>query len=155
MKTQQCFRRHLGSALVACQFSLIAVLVWMAWPAARTGQVAPAAWAAAALGALLALWALSINRLGNFNIHPEPRVGGTLVQLGPYRWVRHPMYTAVMVCGLASAWASSVGFGWLSFLGLVAVLAVKADLEERWMREVHPGYAAYCRRTRRFIPWVY
>lgn len=155
VKTQQGFRRHLGSALVVCQFSLIAVLVWMAWPAAMAGQVPPAAWAGKVIGALLALWAVSINRLGNFNIHPEPRAGGTLVQRGPYRWVRHPMYTAVMVCGLACAWASGVGFAWLIVSGLAGVLAFKANIEEHWMREVHPGYSAYCRRTSRFIPWVY
>ena len=53
------------------------------------------------LGVLLGLWALSSNRLGNFNIRPVPRAGGTLVQQGPYRWIRHPMYASQALWSLA------------------------------------------------------
>lgn len=102
-----------------------------------------------------AAWAVSANRPGNFNIHPAPRVGGTLVERGPYRWVRHPMYSAVIGCGLASAWAATSAWGWLALLALVVVLDVKARLEEQWLTLAHPGYASYCTRTRRFVPGLY
>lgn len=70
------------------------------------------------------------------------------------------MYTAVMACGLACAWAGSsaplghpLGCG-LAAAALAGVLATKAILEERWMRSAHAGYAAYCKRTGRFLPGI-
>jgi protein-S-isoprenylcysteine O-methyltransferase Ste14 len=144
---------HLGSLLVGLQFALIAVLVALAAPAAARAPAA--AWALASAGGLLALWALGSNRPGNFNIHPSPRAGGRLVQGGPYRWIRHPMYSAILLCGLACAWVAASPWAWAAEAVTVAVLTVKAGLEERWMLGAHPGYAAYRARTRRFVPWVY
>jgi protein-S-isoprenylcysteine O-methyltransferase Ste14 len=154
------FDHHLGSTLVAVQFMLIAALLRLAWPTVAAGRVPIGAWALIAASALVGLWAVASNRPGNFNVHPAPREGGRLVQLGPYRWIRHPMYSAVIGCGLACAWASSSGSwhdpvaSWLCVLALATVLGWKSILEERWMLEVHAGYAAYRARTRRFLPGV-
>jgi len=74
------------------------------------------------------------------------------VQEGPYRWIRHPMYTAVIACSLAAAWGGASPWDWLAATALIAVLAIKALLEERWILAVHPDYSAYRARTRRFIP---
>lgn len=148
------FARHLGTILVALQFIWIVLLAWLAAPAFFAGHAPAGAWICAVLGGLLALWALSSNRPGNFNIRPTPRTGGTLVEQGPYRWIRHPMYTAVIAVGVACAWASAHGVAWLVLSALGVVLWVKAILEERWMVQVHPAYTAYRRRTRRFLPWL-
>ena len=99
----------------------------LALPALLRGHAPAGAWGVAAAGALLGLWALSCNRPGNFNIRPTPRAGGQLVQQGPYRWIRHPMYTAVMACGLACAWAGSLPWGWFGVVLLVAVLADEGE----------------------------
>ena len=61
----------------------------------------------------------------------------------PYRWIRHPMYTAVIACGLACAWAGNSAWGWPCVAALVIVLLIKAIFEERWMLTAHPAYAAY------------
>lgn len=140
--------------LVALQFGLIAGMALLAWPALLQGHVPAGAWGMAAAGALLGLWAMWCNRPGNFNIRPTPRVGGQLVQVGPYRRIRHPMYTAVMAFGLACALAARSPWGWFGVLLLVAVLATKASLEERWMLAEHPGYADYRARTWRFLPGI-
>lgn len=155
MTSPDTARRRVGTVLVTLQFALIAALGALAAPALIGGRVPAAAWAAASVGALLGLWALSSNRPGNFNIRPTPREGGQLVQSGPYRWVRHPMYTAVMAFGLACAWTDASLWGWLYGAALVVVLAAKATLEERWMLAAHAGYAAYRARTRRFLPGVF
>ncbi len=147
-------RNRLGSVLVTLQFVLIALLAWLAWPAFLSGQAPAGAWVSAPLGVLLGVWALCANRPGNFHIRPSPRAGARLVQQGPYRWIRHPMYTAVMACGCAGAWASTTWVAWLAMLALVAVLVVKAVVEERWMLQVHPGYAAHRQGTRWFLPWI-
>ncbi len=154
MATTNRAQHRLGSLLVALQFALIAGLAVPALPAFLGGHAPVGAWVMALAGTLLGLWALSRNRPGNFNIRPTPREGGQLVQVGPYRWIRHPMYTAVIACGLACAWAGASLWGWLGVAALVAVLATKARLEERWMIARHPGYAAYRARTWAFLPGI-
>lgn len=147
-------RRSVGSVLVALQFGLIPLLAGLGLPALLSHQVPAGAWAVSALGGLLGVWAVRTNPPGNFHIRPLPRAGGHLVQQGPYRWIRHPMYTAVMACGAAAAWASTSWVAWLALAALVAVLVTKAVLEERWMLLAHPGYAAYRQDTRWFLPWI-
>jgi protein-S-isoprenylcysteine O-methyltransferase Ste14 len=147
-------RDHLGSALVAAQFGLIAALAWWAAAPFLQGRAPLPAWALAAAGAVLGLWTLAHNRPGNFNVRPTPREGGHLVHTGPYRWIRHPMYTAVIACGAACAWAAGSALAWFAAAALVAVLAVKAHFEERWMLQRHQAYADYRARTRRFLPFV-
>ena len=149
------FGHRLGTVLVALQFALLAALAILALPVLLSGQAPAGAWFLAGAGALLGLWALSSNRPGNFNIRPMPREGGSLVQRGPYRWVRHPMYTSVLGAGLACAWAGQSVWAWLSLAALALVLAVKAHYEEQWMLAAHSGYAAYRVRTWRVLPGVY
>ncbi len=148
--------RQLPSVLlVALQFGLLGLLAWLALPAVLAWRMAPAAWAAAALAVLLALWAFTANRPGNFNIRPIPKAGGELVTHGPYRWIRHPMYTAFLLGAFALARTADSGPGWLAWLALLLVLWVKSGLEERWMVGQHPGYADYRAKTGRFLPGVY
>ena len=110
-----------------------------------------------AAGVALGAWALSANRPGNFNIRPMPKAGGQLVRSGPYAWIRHPMYTAVLLAGLAGVYGVDIPGRTLvgtAFLALLGVLWVKAGLEEQWMAAQHPDYAAYQKDTSRFIPWL-
>jgi protein-S-isoprenylcysteine O-methyltransferase Ste14 len=144
----------LGNVLVALQLLLIAALAALGAPAFVRGGAPPGAWVFAAAGTALIGWALYWNRPGNFNVRPVPRPGGRLIDQGPYRWIRHPMYSAVMLCGIAAAWAAASWPPWLVEAALVAVLVAKAALEERWMLARHPEYRAYCARTRRFVPGI-
>lgn len=146
---------NLGRTLVALQFALMGLLAWLAAPAFPRPDLASPPWGLLSAAVVLGLWALSANRPGNFNIRPTPRTGARLVQRGPYRWIRHPMYSAVLLAGLAGVLAAdgalrtSAGAVWLL---LFAVLWIKSGLEERWLAARHPAYRAYQRRTRRFVP---
>jgi len=153
--TDETRSQHLGSVLVGLQFGLIVVIAWLASDGLLHGSVPAGAWFVGAAGALLGLCALQANPPGNFNIRPTPREGGRLIHSGPYRWIRHPMYSCVMLCAVAGAWVASVPGAWLAVAALGAVLVVKATLEERWMAGRHASYAAYCARTKRFIPGVF
>lgn len=154
MATSDGTHRIAGTALVLLQFLLIIALAMLATPAFLRLDAPAAAWALAAGGVLVGLWALSCNRPGNFNIRPDPRPGGHLVDRGPYQWIRHPMYTAVIACGIACAVAIGTTWGWLGAGALVLVLVVKATIEERAMVIAHPDYQAYRLRTTRFVPWL-
>jgi len=145
-------RDSIGALLVGLQLALMLALGALVLPAFGRGVAPAGSWALAAAGLALGLWALSANRLGNFNIRPAPRAGGRLVQHGPYRWIRHPMYSAVIVVGAACCWAATSGWACAEWLVLAAVLAVKARLEERWMSVAPPDYPAYRERTRMFVP---
>lgn len=140
--------------LVAMQFALMGLLAALALPTLRRGMAPPAAWVLWVLAGLVGIWALQANPPGNFNIRPTPRAGGHLVQHGPYRWVRHPMYTSVGCFAAGCAASAGSTPGWAAALMLAAVLIGKAVLEERWMAEAHPEYADYRRRSWRFLPWV-
>jgi protein-S-isoprenylcysteine O-methyltransferase Ste14 len=140
-----------GRLLVAAQFALIG---WLIWP------LTPQAWSPPALALLagavaLGLWTLFHNRPGNFNIRPEPKASGRLVTGGPYRYMRNPMYSAVLLFAAAEVIAYADMWKIAAWLALALVLLAKALLEERALRVLFPGYAAYARRVRRFIPGVF
>ncbi len=144
-------RDLIGRLLVAVQFAL---LVWLIWP------LTPQRWSLPALllvgcAAGLGLWTLVHNRPGNFNIRPEPKASGQFVTGGPYRYVRNPMYTAVLLFAAAEVVAYRDLWKVVCWIALALVLLAKAMLEERGLREQHAGYGAYAKRVRRFIPGVF
>lgn len=103
-------------------------------------------------------WLLGISLLSlgvNFGPLPHPMPEGTLVEKGPYRFVRHPMYAGLVLiaCGWALVVRGRVTLLWAAVLFLV--LDAKSRREERWLQERLPGYVDYRRRVRRFIPFVY
>ncbi len=154
MMNTELRRKHLGSLLVGLQFGLILLLALSVLPIVRQGQVQGVATLLAAAGLALAAWALWAYPPGSFNIRPTPRADGQVVQRGPYRWIRHPMYSSIALCGLACACAAQQAWVWLALVAMGGVLLAKALLEERWMAQQHPEYAAYRARTKRFVPWL-
>ena len=140
-----------GRVLVAMQFALIG---WLIWP--LTAQVwTPSGLALLASSVVLGLWTLFHNQPGNFNIRPEPKHSGRLVTSGPYRYMRNPMYTALLLFAAAEVLAYRDLWKIACWIALALVLLAKAMLEERGLRALFPGYAAYARRVRRFIPGVF
>jgi protein-S-isoprenylcysteine O-methyltransferase Ste14 len=148
-----------SSILVALQIALIVALV-VPWRAAGWNAGASAL---VAIGLALGAWTLSVNRIGNFNIRPEPKADGHLVTSGPYRFVRHPMYLAglIITAGFAlgysdtGRWRSGDVARALVWVALVVVLHVKAVIEERALSERYPQYADYARRAKRLVPFVF
>jgi protein-S-isoprenylcysteine O-methyltransferase Ste14 len=103
----------------------------------------------------LAAWTLLHNRLGNFNIRPLPKTGGRLVTSGPYQWIRHPMYTTVLLGGGALALVPSPALGGAVWATLALVLWVKSIVEERWLSERYATYRDYAAASKRFVPLVF
>ncbi len=105
-------------------------------------------------GFLLA--AAGIWRLGaNLTPLPYPKDQGTLIETGPYRLVRHPIYSGAifMACGWG-LWVHgllTIGYAIILF----AFFDVKSRREEQWLKEKYPDYKAYQKRVRKLIPFVY
>ena len=95
------------------------------------------------------------NLGGNLAAHPAPVADATLVEHGIYRRVRHPIYAGVIL--LAIGWAFFVGSPAALVVALLLAtwLDLKSRREEVWLLAHHAGYAAYRRRTNRFVPGLY
>ena len=107
------------------------------------------------LGLVFALWA-RWHLGGNWSGTITVKEGHTLITTGPYRWVRHPIYTGMVVALLGTALAIGAPYGFVG-TGLVLLgFIVKLSVEEARMRETFPAeYADYCRHTARLIPGVF
>ena len=104
---------------------------------------------------VLGLWAVLAMGVRQVRIMPEPGANLPLVRRGPYRWIRHPMYTAVALA--ACGWLLC-SFSWprlACWLALLPVLGLKAVREERLLAARHPDYHDYQATSWRFIPWVW
>jgi len=118
---------------------------------------APARWTGIILlAAGLALAGRGALDLGaSLTPFPRPRRTGELVERGVYGVLRHPIYGGLML--LAGGWSLTrpSGAGLLLSLAFALFLDLKARREEQFLEATFPGYEAYRRRTRRFIPRVY
>ncbi len=80
----------------------------------------------------------------------------TVVSTGPYRRVRHPMYTAFALFTTGTALLLGSWYGLLGGLLLVVMVARRAVLEERVLLEELAGYGTYMKQVRyRLIPHVW
>jgi protein-S-isoprenylcysteine O-methyltransferase Ste14 len=143
-----------SSWLVGLQFALIGALLLTCWPPAE-GAPLPAVLVLLLAAAVVGIAALAANRPGNFNIQPELKPGAQLVTSGIYRWIRHPMYSAVLLAMLATVLTDPRPWRIALWMALLAVLLAKAQREERYLLQRFARYADYRARTWRLLPWVW
>lgn len=108
-------------------------------------------------GSLLGLWAIVTMRPGRFNITPEVSEGSNsrMVSWGPYKYIRHPMYTSVLV--ITAAWILDY-FTTLRFviwIVLLTDLIWKLRYEEKLLANRYVEYKRYQERTKSLIPFVF
>ena len=103
----------------------------------------------------LATWALAAMRKSRLRIQPIPASDAVLITSGPYRYIRHPMYTAVLTgsAGIASTSNSFLVIPVL--LVLAVVLIIKLSWEEKMLVHKFAAYTNYKHRTWRLIPFLF
>jgi len=106
------------------------------------------------MGAILGIWALRHNQLGNFNIQPKLKENSKLVTTGIYKYIRHPMYSSVIIMMLSLVIASPTLMEIFLFLALIDVLWLKARREEMLWSRYDVAYIAYRYRSKFFIPFI-
>lgn len=138
---------------VVATLVLVAVVVYLFYTRSLFG-IGPVSIALQVAAVLLMLWARFTFGLRSFHFSANP-TEGKLVTTGPYRYLRHPIYVAVLLF-LWTAVAVHPSAGSLA-AGLVATAATLARMlsEESFLRARYPEYADYARRAKRLIPFVY
>jgi protein-S-isoprenylcysteine O-methyltransferase Ste14 len=134
--------------------ALVAIAVPPDWPSSARTVLAVVGVALVIGGAAFAVAAgRSLGRA--MTPYPRPLEGAELVETGPYRVVRHPVYTGGLLFFLG--WSLIAGPVALAVTLALAVLwSGKIAVEERHLRAAHPGYDDYARRVpRRLVPGVY
>jgi protein-S-isoprenylcysteine O-methyltransferase Ste14 len=105
------------------------------------------------IAALLMIWARVKFGIRSFHGTANPTAGG-LVTTGPYRYIRHPIYAAILYFFWAGIAAHpslvTVAVGLLA----TACTAVRIVAEEKLLVEIYPEYAAYARVTKRVVPFI-
>ncbi len=82
--------------------------------------------------------------------------GHTVVSTGPYRYVRHPLYTAFLLFMVGTPLLLGSWYGVLLGLAFMIVLARRAVLEEHTLQRGLRGYVDYMTKVKyRFIPYVW
>jgi len=96
----------------------------------------------------------------NSYLSPVVRVqqdrGQSVISTGPYRYVRHPFYSGIVIFVFGTALFLGSWYG--LFFGLIPaiVIARRAVLEEHMLRNALPGYAAYMAQVKyRLVPHVW
>lgn len=155
------WREAIGSRLLDRALVLACVLLFVAphlVPRPLSARFVPAGEALPLLGALMvaaglgfAAWARRhIGR--NWSGRVEVKEGHALVRSGPYRFVRHPIYTGLLLAIVGTALALGEWRGALAVVLVLGVLARRIGAEEQRMRQTFPEYEEYRRATPALIP---
>lgn len=142
-------------ALVSAQFLLIALVISPVSELFRADITAIPGALCLCVGVALGVWAIIAMRIGNFSVMPEPVAHGALVTRGPYRFVRHPMYTAVLLTCIGATLLHATPLKLLWLIALAGVLLVKIRREESLLVQCHAEYDAYRDKTNALIPGLY
>jgi protein-S-isoprenylcysteine O-methyltransferase Ste14 len=125
------------------------------------GRILPpgAIWVVVGLAVHVAAFGLAIaarRTLGRYwSAEITQKTDHELIRTGPYRFVRHPIYTAMIGMFFGTALVSGDLHAFLGAGVITVAYARKIRLEERNLADVFgPRYEEYRRTTRALIPWV-
>jgi protein-S-isoprenylcysteine O-methyltransferase Ste14 len=108
-----------------------------------------------AISVVLGFWAIIVMKLHTLSVLPSVKQGGQLCTSGPYRILRHPMYTAVLLLLFALLLNDYTVIRLVVFLIVFIDLIVKMNVEEKILIAHYSDYKNYMTKTKRIIPFLY
>ena len=108
-----------------------------------------------AIATLIGVWAVLAMKLHTVTVLPSVKQGGQLCTTGPYRVIRHPMYTAVLLLLLGLLFNNYSHTGLVVFFIVLVDLIVKMNVEEKILLAHYTDYKNYMTKTKRIIPFLY
>lgn len=121
----------------------------------------PPSWQSTALVLVLlsyifSFWALASNPFASGVVRIQTERGHKVSKGGPYRFVRHPMYTGAIIYGIGVP--LFLGSWWALIPGIITIVlfAVRTNLEDQLLQRELQGYSEYAQQVRyRWIPGVW
>ncbi len=111
--------------------------------------------AACVYGLLFTIWARR-TLAGNWSSDVTFKQGHELIKTGPYRFVRHPIYTGLLMMSFGTAIEVGRLHCWLSLPISAIGFWIKLKQEERLMLRHFPGeYPAYQKQVKALVPFVF
>ena len=107
------------------------------------------------LGLLLGGWAILAMSRSKLNVTPVPRKGSVLITDGPYRLIRHPMYTSLFLIFYPILYTSHSTANLVLFSVFTVNMILKLNYEEKLLLQRFEGYREMTVKTWRLIPWIY
>lgn len=101
-------------------------------------------------GILLLISLLQLNK--NLSPFPTPKVDGALIQTGLYKYIRHPIYTSILILFIGYSFYQNSIYKLAITLLLGVLFYFKSKYEEKQLAIKFPEYLAYKNRTGRFFP---
>ena len=107
-------------------------------------------------GILLGFWAIYTMRKSQLRIVPEVGKNASLVTDGPYHWVVHPMYTAVLITTLAMVLDAPTWWRVLIWIALFLILNFKFRYEESQLEQKFgDDFRTFLHHRKKLIPFIY
>ena len=148
-------KRLKGNLLVLGQFVLIALLIFVPNSGLNTGVFSTFLVAVSLTSMFLGFVILAFSALAlgkSLTAHPMPSKNAVLVTDGLYKFVKHPIYSGLILLAFGLTIAGGFFPHTLFFIALLLLLNYKASFEEKLLTATYPGYLEYSKKTGRFIP---
>jgi len=126
------------------------------WSPMLPGAVAGMGLCLFALGYVAVIWAMTANPFFSALVRIQTERGHTVAVAGPYRYLRHPGYLAMIAQFLTAPLALGSLFAYVPAILAAGVYVIRTALEDRTLRSELPGYGEYAARVRcRLIPGIW
>jgi len=107
------------------------------------------------IGFIIAAWAIWEMNKSKLNITPTPRSGASLIQSGPYKLIRHPMYLSLILTLTPAIISYFKTLHLIIFIFFLINLGFKMFFEESLLKEHFTDYKNYMQKSWRLFPYIF
>jgi protein-S-isoprenylcysteine O-methyltransferase Ste14 len=144
-------KKYLARILVIIQFTCLAALYFTGPVMAQnTFNIITEI-----LSILILVWSVSVMSISKLNVFPDIRKGSVFISNGPYKYIRHPMYLAVILFSISVVFDYMNVIRIIILIVLIATLIYKIEFEEKLLINHFEKYPQYRNKTKKLIPFIY